>query len=422
MVKNSKVNALTIPLKKFIPIFFLEIIITSTVGSLSTAISNHLISELKYAPWVGAIIVSLVSAGFLVFTLAFGHISDKFGQRKVIIFIMIGRLGCSLFYLVPISSNIHLIIFGFIFFFDGGANGIFWPTIQNLSVLTERFGGLTLKQKFLSGYNFSWNFGYIFGMFAGTIIVFLFTFNYNVFYFNAFGLIIGVIIAIFSTKSIFKFFNNDTLHGSNSQDTPPTKNSAPYIKDEQSSITPRLFKLPFYSILLVLLIHSLIDGVMTIFLTIKIDLINQDLYWVFLITLIKLFAQMVATMIFSFTKKNKIAKFILISISMVAISWILIILSNDLWTLALLLSISGFAQGMIYVLMMNLISYRARDKNSAKPFSYFQAMMSSGRMTGSLYFGLTTTIFLNLGVIFLILYIALNFIQFNMNLKYASRN
>jgi len=161
---------------------------------------------------------------------------------------------------------------------------------------------------------------------------------------------------------------------------------------------------------------------MTIFLTIKIDLINQDLYWVFLITLIKLFAQMVATMIFSFTKKNKIAKFILISISMVAISWILIILSNDLWTLALLLSISGFAQGMIYVLMMNLISYRARDKNSAKPFSYFQAMMSSGRMTGSLYFGLTTTIFLNLGVIFLILYIALNFIQFNMNLKYASRN
>ena len=102
MINKTKNNNPIIPLKKFIPIFLLEIIITSTVGSLSTAISNHLISELEYAPWVGAFIVSMVSAGFLIFTLAFGHISDKFCQRKVITIVMFVRLGCSLFYLLPI--------------------------------------------------------------------------------------------------------------------------------------------------------------------------------------------------------------------------------------------------------------------------------------------------------------------------------
>ena len=98
----------------------------------------------------------------------------------------------------------------------------------------------------------------------------------------------------------------------------------------------------------------------------------------------------------------------------------MIILSNDLWSLALLLTISGFGQGMIYPLIMNLISYKARDKNSAKPFSYFQAVMSGGRMTGSLIFGLTAIVYLNFGIIFMIVYEVFTYIQFTINWKYNS--
>lgn len=421
MIKTAENNNLTISLKKFLPFFILEIIITSTTGSLSTAISNNIISELKYAPWVGAIVVSMISAGFLVFTLFCGHISDKFGQRNVILFIWFSRLGFSFFYLAPITSNIHLIIFGVILFLDGGANGIFWPTIQQISVLTENFGGLTLKRKYLSGYNFSWNFGYIFGMFGGTIIVYLFNSNYFVFFLNAFGLIIGVPVVLFSVKNTFEIFKTDETSENYSRKTTLKGNKHVSIGVEPSSIISKFSRIPFYSLLLVLLIHSLIDGVLIIFLTLKIELINQELYWVFLITLLKLFSQMISTMTFSFSKRKHIVNFLVISIIMVSGSWSLILLSNNLLSLALLLLISGFAQGMIYALLMNLISYKARDKNSAKPFSYFQAMMSSGRMTGSLIFGLTATVFLNLGILILILYVIFTFIQFILNWKYSSR-
>jgi hypothetical protein len=70
---------------------------------------------------------------------------------------------------------------------------------------------------------------------------------------------------------------------------------------------------------------------------------------------------------------------------------------------------------------MNLISYKARDKNSAKPFSYFQAVMSGGRMTGSLIFGLTAIVFLNFGIFFMIVYDVFTYVQFSINWKYNSQ-
>ena len=130
---------------------------------------------------------------------------------------------------------------------------------------------------------------------------------------------------------------------------------------------------------------------------------------------------MIATMVFSFIKKGRIANLLLLSIIMVLVSWLLISLSNNLLSLALLLAISGFGQGMIYALIMNLISYKARDKNSAKPFSYFQVMMSGGRMMGSLIFGISSAVFLNLGVYILILYEIGTSVQFTINWKRTSR-
>jgi len=393
---------------KFIPFFLLEIIITTTVGSMGTAMSNYLISELNYAPWVGGLIISMTAAGFLIFTLAFGHISDKYGQKNVIIIILIVRLLFSIFYLIPITSNLHLFVFGVIFFLDGGVNGLFWPTIQQISVLTENFGGLKLKRKYLSGYNFSWNFGFIFGMLGGAIIVFLFISNYYVLYLNTIALILGVIISIFFVKDI------STIFSANQHFIEPTGFEKEYQKDEKNHMGKNLSELPIYSLLLLLLIHSLTDGVITIFLTLKIDLINQGLYWVFIITLIKLFMQMIATIVFSLTKESYLSKGLFISLSMVILTWFFILLSNDLWSLSLFFLISGFGQGIIYSLIMKLISYKAKIRESAKPFSYFQAMMSSGRMIGSLIFGLTTAIFLNLGIILLIIYDIAALIQFTL--------
>ena len=409
----------SLPLSKFIPFFLLEIVLTSTMGSMGAAISNYLISELNYDPWVGGLVVSLASVGFLIFTLAFGHISDKFGQRKVIIIIMAVKLGLSFYYLVPIDSYVHLIIFGGVFFLDGAISGIFWPTIQQISVHAERNGSSNLKNKYMSGYNFSWNFGYILGMIMGALIVYVFTSNYYVFYFNLFGMIMGALIAFFFVKNVSEMFDSYSDKPISSPDTPPEtidmKNNK--IENEAGS---RLSNLPLYSFLIILLIHSLTDGLITIFLTLKIELLNYGLYWVFIITLIKLFFQMSGTIIFSFTKKSLIIKILLISISVIGFSWTFILFGNNLWSIALLLSISGFAQGAIYALIMKLISYKADKQESARPFSYFQAIMSGGRMMGSIMFGLTAAISLSLGIYILIAYTSFSFVQFILSLKFST--
>jgi Na+/melibiose symporter-like transporter len=236
-----------------------------------------------------------------------------------------------------------------------------------------------------------------------------------------FGLIFSVLIAIFSVKNKSEIFNIDGAKVNDFIEIDMKDIKSNLANDEHIKLKSTLRKLPLYSILIVLLVHSLTDGVMVIFLTLKIVLINQGFYWVFLITLITLISQMIASTVFSFTKRRKVAKLLVISIMMVLSSWFLISISNNLLPLALLLAISGFGQGMIYALIMSLISYKARDRNSAKPFSYFQVMMSSGRMMGSLIFGLRSAVFLNLGLYILILYEILTFIQFGINWRLVEK-
>ncbi len=387
-------------------------VITFTSGIMSTGVSNHLISELKYEPWIGGFIVSMAPAGFMIFTLAFGHISDKYGQRKVIYFIMVLRLIFSIFYLIPITSDVYLITFGIIFFFDGAISGLFWPTVQQISVLTEQYGGLDLKQKFMSGYNFSWNWGFISGMLTGAIIVFLFNSNYATFYFNSIGLIFGVTFALLFVKDVSNLFKFDYNKNLTSNEFAKANSNPEYLEYHENQLNLKLFNIPLYSILLILVIHSLTDGVITIFLTIKIDNLNQGLYWVFILTLIKLCSQMIATTIFSLTKERIIIKGLILAVLTVLITWSLFIFSNDLWTISLLFLMTGIGQGAIYAFVMKLIAYKAGIQKSARPFAFFQTIMSSGRMVGALLFGFTATISFNLGIFILIIYDLFSLIQF----------
>ncbi len=133
--------------------------------------------------------------GFFISTITIGHISDKFGQKKVIRMILSVKIAFNSFYLVPITSNFSLILFAIVFFFDGAFVGMFWPSVQQISVLAEKKGGLKLKNKFMSGYHLGWNLGYLLGMIFGTIIVYFTRSNYNCFILGLFGAAIGCIIA-----------------------------------------------------------------------------------------------------------------------------------------------------------------------------------------------------------------------------------
>ena len=310
------------------------------------------------------------------------------------------------------AINIYLIIFGVIFFFDGAVSGLFWPTVQQISVLTEKYGSLELKQKYMSCYNFSWNFGFIFGMLIGAIVVYLFGSNYVIFYLNLAGLTFGVVIAFSFVKNVSNLFETHSNKDLDSNLDSEIEINIESLENQNNSFNFKLQDIPLYSVLIVLLIHALTDGVITIFLTIKIDTINQGLYWVFIISLIKLCTQMIATTVFSITKEKFIIKGIIVSIFICLISWALMIVSNSILTISLLFLLSGIGQGIIYVLVMKLVSYKAKKQKSARPFSFFQTMMSGGRFIGILLFGLSVTISFDIGVIILIIYNIFALIQF----------
>ncbi len=92
--------------------------------------------------------------------------------------------------------------------------------------------------------------------------------------------------------------------------------------------------------------------------------------------------------------------------------WILLIMSDNLLTISLLFLMSGIGQGSIYVLVMKLVSYKAEKQRSARPFSYFQSITSTGRFMGTFLFGFTTTISLNLGILSLTFYDLFSLIHF----------
>ncbi len=402
---------------KFIPFYLLAIVMTFTGGILSIATANYLISELHYAPWIGGFIVGLTSLGFMFFAFFWGHVSDKLGQKKVLRYIILFRLIFSGFYLIPIESFFNLILFGGIFFLDGAVGGLFWPTIQQISVLAEKHGGLKLKHKYMSGYNFSWNFGYILGMISGAVVVFLFNSNYFAFFLNLFGVIFGAFIVLGFVKNVSDFLEPTSERVESLDDISKCDSTFDNLLDPQREIALKLQKLPLYSMLAILLIHSMTDGVISIFLPLKMDMIHQGLYWVFLINLVKLISQMFSTTLSSLTKEGLIVKNLLVSIFLILFAWLFLILSDTLSWIILLFIITGIGQGIIYTSTMKIISYKAKKQESARAFSFFQTMMSSGRMAGSLLYGLMATISLNLGIYFLLFYDLVAGIQFILTIK-----
>jgi MFS family permease len=398
------------------PVYLSEIIRTFGAGIFSTAAANHLLIELRYDTWIVSVVSALYFLGFLIFTLLFGHISDKFGQKKVMV---VGWLVSAVFgglSLIPITNTFRLILFSIWRFIDGGSTGIFWPTAQKYTIVAER-EGLKRKNEFLSKYNFSWNLGFLFSMIGGTLLVYEFKSNYLIFYISFILMILGSLVSIFWLKPVQNqgIMNENLELGDKKSENNEVETDQ--IEYSGSTIKPGLDGLQFKYIILILLTHSLTDGAVIIALPLKIVAIGLESYWVFLLNLCKLIAQIFSTTKFSNTKSHSILPFLYITSLSLFIIWLLFSFTLSIWILLILVFLSGLAQGTTYALGMKLMSLKAEKMQSARPYSIFQATMGSGRMVGQLNIGMWSMLSQNAGLWVLSAYDLFAFTYFLVNTK-----
>ncbi|MBD3350617.1 MAG: MFS transporter [Candidatus Lokiarchaeota archaeon] len=405
--------------RNFIPVYLLEITITFIVGVTSTAISNHLIRDLSYPAWIASIITAVFFVGFFTATITIGNISDKIEQDKLLKIILTSKIVLNGLYLIPILSDFYLIFFGALMFLDGALNGLFWPTVQNFSVLAEKKGGSMLKKKFLAGYNLSWNLGFLCGSISGTVFVYITNSNYQALYLGFIGAIVGTAIAWRFAPRTIKLLKTIASTDTKLQSTTTKPESLEDLKifDNQTDKKnqkhiQRLIDHPIKLVMAVLLTHSLIDGALLIILPLKVLLGD---HWIFFLALLKLLSQTISTTSFSYLKDKITLRYTLIAIIFLLSSWFFILFTANVLFMALLLIISGFGQGIIYTLNMKIMSYKAQTLDTSRPFALFQSMMSTGRILGPIIIGVGALINVNVGVLLLVLYdltILLIFIYF----------
>jgi MFS family permease len=353
----------------YIPIFILEMLRVFGVGMMTTASTNHLLLELSISPGISSFITGLYSAGFMLCALVFGSLSDRWGQARVIKIVAFCSFIFGLLCLIPITNTTRLILFAIWRFGDGGCNGIFWPTVQNYGVVASH-ESLAKKQWFLARYNFSWNFGVLLSMILGAFLVYFTRSNYSVFYINLLMAGTGLVVAL-----VFL------------QVTPKNQKISPLSFDTSQSSQAGMCSIPgmFLSIptlLSILLTHSLTDGIISIMLPLKISAIGWASYWVFLVSLCKSLMQTVASTWISQIPESRIPKALNLMIFILPVIWLLFIITSTFGIILSVLVISGIVQGGIYAIGCILMTHIAELHASSKPYTYFQAAMSGGRMSG----------------------------------------
>ncbi|MHA1723229.1 MAG: MFS transporter [Promethearchaeota archaeon] len=233
---------------------------------------------------------------------------------------------------------------------------------------------------------------------------------------NFFGVALGTMIAFLFIKDISVLFTSSLDSPSPSKNFPFFKNSRIENKDQgrgredEKEMVLKFHELPLFSLIMILSIHSLTDGIISIFLPLKILYVNQDLYWVSFLNLIKLISQIIATTLFSLARERYILKNLISATLILLFTWGIMLFTHSLWLVFLLFFISGINQGAIYANIIKLIAHKAKEQESAKVFGYFKTTMSGGRMMGALLFGETAMFSLNLGLIFLIFHGIVSFI------------
>ena len=369
---------------------------------MATAVANHLILELDYAPWVGSLVAAIFFLGFFTFALLFGHKADQHGPRKVIMLSWTSSLVLGGLCLIPIDSTARLGLFMVWRFFDGGANGIFWPTIQGYSVYANKISQKK-KLEFLGKYNFSWNFGFFLGMAGGAIIVYFTQSNFQIFYVSFILTLMGTALGYWGLKSIPK-----SLQKPEEVKTLPINSDLPDATDgpKQESLLRKFEQLPIHLLVLMLLVHSMSDGAIVIILPLKVDGLGLGSHWVFILGMVKLLFQTISTTSMSHVRDRFILPVIYGVLFTMAIVWLIFVFADKIWIFVVLQGISGFMQGTIYALGMKLISYKAQASHSNRPYTYFQASMGTGRMIGPLNIGMGALHSQNTGVWIMIGYSA----------------
>ena len=361
---------------RFRPLYWLAFLKTITMSLTSAGTSSLLILELHYPAWVAGIVSASYNMGFVVFLLIWSHLPERMPRQRALRILLSISVLTGAMRLLPLTNNTNLVIFGTFHFLEGGVSGLFWAILQSYTLVALK-DGTEARNAYLAGYNLGWNSGIIAAYGLGTVLVLFTGTNTSVFWANFF-------VSVMMAAVIFAMPSDGLEKAGNAPETGDPENFQREDPVKACQITD-VFSPAFIFVLL--LVHSFADGALLVLGPLKIQELNLDSPYVYLLSLAKYACQTVTSTLGAKISEKNIHWAFQACPLIIAAAWAVIGVAPELIMTLIAAIVSGAAQGILYAVGLKTISNCAQKTNNTQYFSLFQITQGGGRGIGPFVMG-----------------------------------
>ncbi|MFX0178843.1 MAG: MFS transporter [Candidatus Hodarchaeota archaeon] len=344
------------------PILFLAFMRVALGVAISLAIPLYYL-DIKLETGTIGVITSGTAMSYLVSPLIFKNLYKKIGVKLTLILSCIGFLIIQIilqFTLEPLTVYILLIL-------DGIVLGSFWPVlmtaVSTISKLDEYVQNNLLKDRLMKRYSLAWNFGGIFSFVLGTIVLF---FIENILLMFTFSLLFA------ASGLIFAFLIQEPENNLDKELIVPIDERMKSIPNREDISFPVF--LPF----LMICVYGFLIGGLGLAYPIKSEILKFPLFTNYLFYFFRMSTQTATLSKTMDLNVKKIKKMILLSNTIVIISFILMGLNNNIIIFGILFCLFGSFNSFYYALSFKLTIFKNIAKNTSKYSVYFEIMIGIG--------------------------------------------
>ena len=371
---------------RFFPVLILGFLRVANAASISLAIPLYYY-QAGYRPDLIGLISSALTFTYIFSTLAFRNMPDRLGKKKSLII----SVGAMLLIQTIFQFSLDPLLFSILRMIEGIFLGLFWPalgsSISSISAMNEVQNNDLLKDKIMKNYSLSWNFGGIFSFFLGTIVLFVISDINLIFDITLIFLGIAFIAAL-----IFEEPKNN-VEG---------KEEFPLLdKKKISNLTREYIKFPLYIPLFILIIYAFLTNAHTFIYPLKSEALGFLLFTNYFLTFILSTSRLIFTAKFMTFSIKLLKKFVITSLGILMIAFLLMGLSQNLIIFGILFGVIGFTLSILYCLSFKLIMFKNISQNTSKYSSFFESTIGFGFFLGPIISGFVANINIDFAYFFL---------------------
>ncbi len=313
----------------------------------------------------------------------FIKISNRIGRKKGIFAAMAGTgLAQATFYITlnPIAFFIARLV-------EGLMMGLFWSNLQ--ASISDN--ALFDHDKYMSKYNFSWNFGNVCGFLIGTLMLFFIDDLKIVFYVAPAFVFTNIAIVLLFFQEAQKISNG----GTNAERKKQGESENPQ-KRKPKSMNELKYFIPVAIPILYVSAFAIAKAMVTFLYPIKSEILGFETYTVYFLSFLSLIAQLISTSSVSkFSIKNMV-RITLVSLVGVAVVLYIFSVTNNYFAFIALFLATGFFGGALYSAGQKIFLLLNVKENTSKYASMLESVIGAVYLTTPIVAGFIAAIDINL--------------------------